>query len=424
LAQDQLKLQAANQALDYKIQQDRQKALDAKAYYDKSKEAAEAEAELKDSILYSDSVDKARKAFLKGGMEAVWGLPTPQFSDTNISTRYQSVLEYFDKSSFGTDAQDYRDLRKTAEEFGIDPNQSRFVLKALVDGRLNRYSAPPTEIYKMINEHSALLESGDTENAKLLGGYIMGLANKSGRRTEIGPDGRIIIAEGGDPTKPLTTRVSGELQNQAIIAEQLFDRINTLRESVNIETVGVRGVWNNLSNIVGGALASVNGTEFKGFKEDVAVTKQRMAQLKSDIMGYIRSDSGNMSDRDSKMLEAAVPEISITESIDTVRTKIDELSDLFLLKEFVARKELGTLQNMLEDRGAKAFSKAIQLGVRKGMTEGRKINLINKAVSSYGEDAGSVMSTLTILVRDGVINTDQALDIGKAVGAIGTGTQG
>jgi hypothetical protein len=276
----------------------------------------------------------------------------------------------------------------------------------------------------MINEHSALLESGDTENAKLLGGYIMGLANKSGRRTEIGPDGRIIIAEGGDPTKPLTTRVSGELQNQAIIAEQLFDRINTLRESVNIETVGVRGVWNNLSNIVGGALASVNGTEFKGFKEDVAVTKQRMAQLKSDIMGYIRSDSGNMSDRDSKMLEAAVPEISITESIDTVRTKIDELSDLFLLKEFVARKELGTLQNMLEDRGAKAFSKAIQLGVRKGMTEGRKINLINKAVSSYGEDAGSVMSTLTILVRDGVINTDQALDIGKAVGAIGTGTQG
>ena len=62
LAQDQLKLQAANQALDYKIQQDRQTALDVKASYEKAKEAAEAEAEKDNSILFSDLTYKAQSA--------------------------------------------------------------------------------------------------------------------------------------------------------------------------------------------------------------------------------------------------------------------------------------------------------------------------------------------------------------------------
>ena len=58
LAQDELKLRAANQALDYKIQQDRQTALDVKASYEKAKEAAEAKAELQDSLVYAESINK------------------------------------------------------------------------------------------------------------------------------------------------------------------------------------------------------------------------------------------------------------------------------------------------------------------------------------------------------------------------------
>jgi len=425
LAQDQLKAQTARYALENSLAQQKQQAAQVKLLSDLSIARTLAENEKNDAALLASSAEQAREAFVEGGMDSVYRLPIPKFAGADSQKQYTDFLKQLDVTSFAETASDMRELMKSASGLGISSEgKSRLVLQAEVQGRLNQYTQNPTQIRQMLNEMRALQESGDTVGAQIIGTYINKLSAATGKRMEIGPDGRVIIAEGAgvDPAKPLTTAVTGRMQEQAITASTLLGRIEALDEQVTPETVGAGGVVRNLRNIIGGTYAGVRGQAYPGYREDVASTKQDLDALQSDLADYIRADSGNMSDRDLQLLLRAVPQFSLTEPYQAVKTKTARLRNLFLLKEFIARKELGTLGNLLREQGAERFADSISAGSAVGFEKSRILELVRKSVGAIprGEPA---FPTIKVLQDKGVLSEDEALQLMKDLGMITLDTE-
>ena len=82
LAQDELKLRAANQALDYKIEQDRLALQDASDFNKKAAEANKAKLQLRDAVLLQDSVDSLNRAAERGDRSALYSATPPKFEDS------------------------------------------------------------------------------------------------------------------------------------------------------------------------------------------------------------------------------------------------------------------------------------------------------------------------------------------------------
>jgi hypothetical protein len=112
LAQDQLKLQAADQALDYKIQQDRQAALKLKDTYDKTKEAAEAEAELQDSIVYTEAINTMNQLLVNGNLNSLYKFQIPSNISQSTAGKILSAKQDFLTSARGTRLSEMDNMRE------------------------------------------------------------------------------------------------------------------------------------------------------------------------------------------------------------------------------------------------------------------------------------------------------------------------
>lgn len=88
LAQDQLKLEAANYALDRKIQQDRYQAQAAAETAKRAAEAREAEAELRDSVVYTEAVNAMNQFLVDENLSGLQKFQIP----SNISQSTASKI--------------------------------------------------------------------------------------------------------------------------------------------------------------------------------------------------------------------------------------------------------------------------------------------------------------------------------------------
>ncbi len=425
LAQDQFRVQTAQYALENTLAKEKQQAAQIKQLSDLSIASTQAGNEKNDAALLASSEEQAREAFVKGGMDSVYGLPIPKFAGADSQKQYTDFLKQLDGTSFAETASDMKQLIASASDLGISSEgKSRLVLQAEIQGRLNQYTQNPTQIRQMLNEMRALQESGDTTGAQIIGNYMTKLSAATGKRMEVGRDGRVIIAEGAgvDPSKPLTTAVTGRMQQQAITASSLLARIDSLDQQVTPETVGFGGFLSNLRNIVGGTVAGAQGKPYKDFRQDVASTKQSLDSLQNALSEYIREDSGNMSDKDLNLLLKAVPRFDPAEPYQTVKTKISSLKNLFLLKDFIARKELGTLSSLLRDQGATRFADSMSAGLDIGFEKSRLQGIIRKAIDSTprGEP---VFPTIKALRDKQVLTEEEALRLMIDLGLIGEGTE-
>ena len=104
LAQDQLKLQAANYALQRKTAEDRQAAIDAQNYYKNTLEAKEAELEAKNSMIYTQAVAKDRQLAQSGKWNDFDATIAPEGMGAALTDKYyaQKKLtgEEFDRQNF------------------------------------------------------------------------------------------------------------------------------------------------------------------------------------------------------------------------------------------------------------------------------------------------------------------------------------
>jgi len=417
--QDQIKMQMLNAQLDRKMRSDAADLQERKFLYEKLQDSEELEFQKRDIGILGSSIAQMDQFLADGNIEGLRGLqPDQPFSSMGARTEFESQKNTRLKSDRAVRTTNLKELQKEFASIGGDPTgMTARQLEREID---KRTGGAESGIGKMVEDYNRAIADGDQATANMILPAIQAQAAKTGRRLEIGANGQVIWAEGaGVGDKPLTTATTGKLQQQALVAKTLLSRVSDLREMVTPETVGAGGVLNNLMNIVGGAFAGAQGKEFKGFNKDVTITKQRIDQLKSDIVGYIRSDSGNMSDRDLAMLELAAPKFEIASSAEKVITQIDELTDLFALKEFIARKELGDVHGILQERGPRSFSRALLLGKRNGMPDYRAKQLITKALASIPQDLPNEgMLLLKDLVQSGVLNSESAISLGRNTGII------
>jgi len=100
LAQDELKLRAADQALDYKIQQDRLAAEKASDLNKKAAEAEKAELQLRDTVLLQDSVESLNRAAERGDRYALYYARSPMFEDPGSFDKFNKTrMELINDSS-------------------------------------------------------------------------------------------------------------------------------------------------------------------------------------------------------------------------------------------------------------------------------------------------------------------------------------
>ena len=417
--QDQIKMQMLNARLDQKMRTDAANLQEQKFAYQKLQDSEELERQKGDIANLGSSLARMDQLVADGDIEGLRAFqPEQRFSSMAARTEFEAQKSSRLKSDRSIRITNLRELQKEYANIGGDPtDMTAAQLEREID---NRTASAKSGIGLMVEDYNRAIELGDDESAAMILPSIQAQAAKTGSRLEVGSDGRVILAQGvGVGEKPLTTGTTTRLQEQALAAKTLISRISDLRKMVTPETVGAGGVLNNMMNIVGGALAGVQGKKFKGFDKDVAITKQRIDQLQSDIMGYIRSDSGNMSDRDLTMLIQSAPKFEIASSAEKVITQIDELTDLFALKEFIARKELGDVHGILQERGTSSFSRAILLGKRNGMPDYRANQLITKALASIPQDLSNEgMLLLKDLVQSGVLDSESAISLGRSSGII------
>ena len=95
---------------------------------------------------------------------------------------------------------------------------------------------------------------------------------------------------------------------------------------------------------------------------------------------------------------------------------------MFLLKEFIARKELGTLGNLLREQGAERFANSLAVGSAVGFEKPRILELVRKSVGAIprGEPA---FPTIKVLQDKGVLSEEEALQLMKDLGMISVDTE-
>ena len=93
-----------------------------------------------------------------------------------------------------------------------------------------------------------------------------------------------------------------------------------------------------------------------------------------------------------------------------------------MLKEFIARKELGTLGNLLREQGAERFADSISAGSAVGFEKPRILELVRKSVGAIprGEPA---FPTIKVLQDKGVLSEEEALQLMKDLGMISVDTE-
>jgi hypothetical protein len=102
LAQDQLKLQDANYALQRKAAEDRQAAIDAQNYYKNSLEANEAEAELQDSLVYTEAINTMNQLLVAGDINSLNKFQIPSDVSQSTAGKIFSAKNDFLTSARGT----------------------------------------------------------------------------------------------------------------------------------------------------------------------------------------------------------------------------------------------------------------------------------------------------------------------------------
>ena len=400
LAQEELKLRAANQALDYKIQQDRQKALDAKAYYDKSKEAAEAEAEKDNSILFSDLTYKAQSAISLGKFGEIpelrkqaKGLPVPQ------QVQFNAVLN---------------DLNDTydAEEFIKFDRNKKYLSNSLPAEELNALTPPEAqrlvEVYfgkpisnigAMVSDYDTYRARGAEGSAQLVLASIKKNTETKGQVVEVSPEGNVTIREEIlSGSKPELSKQEESDRAEAIEAsEKLFSTIDQARSLVasNPNLVGSTGEISGGLNALKEVLRPLVDLPQNATRIQI---ENAFNTLKTEALTSLGGGSlARLTDKDAKILENNIPQLSLTDSPGKVMSVLNQLEGTISLRYLLNRSRTNTLSSLVSDLGAARVGKLAATAGRLNFRPGLVDEAIREAISSIDAQTDTNVARQQIL---------------------------
>ena len=392
LAQDQFRVQTAQYALENTLAKEKQQAAQIKQLSDLSIASTQAENEKNDAALLASSEEQAREAFVKGGMDSVYGLPIPKFAGADSQKQYTDFLKQLDGTSFAETASDMKQLIASASDLGISSEgKSRLVLQAEIQGRLNQYTQNPTQIRQMLNEMRALQESGDTTGAQIIGNYMNHLSAATGQVIEYSPDGRVTIRKEviGGPDKDLSATERSDLREASRSYQELKPILDKAERQVreSPEAFGAPGELTGLLNDIKAVAGMIPGVEFTQdmTRRQVETT---MDTLVTKVLPALAGTSlGRMTENDAKLLKAPLPKLELTSTAGVVEQQLDALRFRVSLAYILGRESGGSLQGILDEEGPVEFARLISRAKSEGF--GREERTLERAVDQAIRDIAS-----------------------------------
>lgn len=135
-----------------------------------------------------------------------------------------------------------------------------------------------------------------------------------------------------DPNAP-TTGTLADVQKRLPDIISSLDVGAQLRESINPSTVGVMGNLNNARNIVVSQLGAITGIpEFSNLRKEGVTDYRTLAKnFQAYSVRTLRSDS-NIGEKEVARLLAAVPDVSLTEDVQSAKDKVSIMTMLMAEK--------------------------------------------------------------------------------------------
>lgn len=405
LAQDELKLRAANYALDRKIQQDRYQAQAAAETAKRAEEAKKSELKLRDTVLLQSTLEPLYSAAERGDISALYRAGTPKFEDPNSYSVFNNTRESLINASSTAEAAKVNDKRSRLIELGYAqaevtgwPSWKVNEYSKLEDGRFEDVAArsmllPPdkgqalmarirqplsledrSNAFNELYKSTSSLNLGDSPLAKIYQGRQAALNQggdvkawddlitkvtsgeiKSGASITLPNGTKINLGDFGEPQiedKQALQELTLQLPQQLALMNTVDRMLSSMEES-ELGLVGAARGYAGPAALKAEGLANFFGVKLPDVLSDIyspdieALTQNRVA-LAQAIKSSVRTDVGPISNYEDIRL---APIISTLENPSSTKEElvnsVSSLRNILNTKQFINAHALGKVPNLL-----------------------------------------------------------------------------
>jgi ribosomal 50S subunit-recycling heat shock protein len=389
LAQDQLKLQIANQALDEQIFKAKQQAAEAEKLALKTKASKEAQAERDNAILFADLTSRADEFLATGQFEKMAdlrkeaeNLPVAQQVQFNsVANTLSDTYKAEDFIEFKRN-KGYLEGRLSPEELAsLTPPEAKRMSDVF-------FGRPISNIGAMVSDYESYNARGATNAAQLVLASIKKNTEKTGQVVDVSPEGRVTIREEviGGPDKDLSATERSDLREASRSYQELKPILDKAERLVteSPQAFGSSGEWTGAIN----QLKSLAGViPIAQFKQDM--TRREVETTMDTLVGKVLpvlagASLGRMTENDAKLLKAPLPKLDVFTPAEVVKQQIDALRFRVSLAYILGRESGGSLQGILDEEGPVEFARLISRAKSEGF--GREERTLERAVDQAIRD--------------------------------------
>lgn len=400
LAQDQLKLQIANQALDEQIFEAKQQAAEAEKIALKTKASKEAQAERDNAILFADITSRADEFLATGQFEKMAelrkeakNLPVAQQVQFNsVANTLSDTYKAEDFIEFKRN-KGYLEGRLSPEELAsLTPPEAKRMSDVF-------FGRPISNIGAMVSDYESYNARGATNAAQLVLASIKKNTEKTGQVVDVSPEGRVTIREEviGGPKADISKTEEAERTEGLESFEILFSTIDQARSLVreNPDLVGstgeISGGLNAFKEIIRPVVALPQDA-------DRLQVEKAFDTLKTQALTSLGGGSlARLTDKDAKILESNIPQLKLTSSPAKVMQVMDQLEGTISLRYLLNRSRTNTLGNMLEELGASRVGKLAATASRLNFRPGLVDEVIRESINSIDSQTNQALARQQIL---------------------------
>jgi len=367
LAQDQMKLQIANQVLDEQIFEAKQQAAEAEKIALKTKASKEARAERDNSILFADITSRADEFLATGQFEKMAGL-RKEAENLPVSQQVQ----------FNSVVNTLSDTYKADDFIEFKRN------KGYLEGRLSPEelaSLTPPEAKRMSDVFCA------TNAAQLVLASIKKNTEKTGQVVDVSPEGRVTIREEviGGTGKDLSVAEQAALNKSEKVYKEVRPFIDQALRLVteNPDSFGSSGELTGLTNRMKSLLGVIPFVEFKQDMTRREVETSINTLIGKTLPALAGTSLGRMTENDAKLLKAPLPKLDVFNPAEVVKQQLETLDFRVSLAYILDQQKRGTIAQVIDNEGPVEFAKIMSRANKEGFgsQERTVLRAIDEAVT-------------------------------------------
>ena len=388
LAQDQLKLQIANQALDEQIFEAKQQAAEAEKIALKTKASKEARAERDNSILFADITSRADEFLATGQFEKMAGLrKEAENLPVAQQVQFNSVVNTLSDTYKADDFIEFKRNKGYLEE-RLSPEE----LASLTPPEAKRMSdvffgRPISNIGSMVSDYESYNARGATNAAQLVLASIKKNTEKTGQVVDVSPEGRVTIREEviGGPDKDLSVAEQAALNKSERVYKEVRPFIDQALRLVteNPDSFGSSGELTGLTNRMKSLLGVIPFVEFKQDMTRREVETSINTLIGKTLPALAGTSLGRMTENDAKLLKAPLPKLDVFNPAEVVKQQLETLDFRVSLAYILDQQKRGTIAEVLDNEGPVEFAKIMSRANKEGFgsQERTVLRAIDEAVT-------------------------------------------